>query len=63
MLQHMKYRPFHKNLPRSTAFVYWISVRFYETDCSISDFMLFCVHWKKYEIMKRALPESAHKQG
>ena len=27
------YRPFHKTLPRSSAFVNWISVRFYETDC------------------------------
>ena len=27
------YRPFHKNLPRSSAFVNWISARFYETDC------------------------------
>ena len=27
------YRPFHKTLPRSNAFAYWISVRFYETDC------------------------------
>ena len=25
-------RPFYKTLPRSSAFVYWISVRFYETD-------------------------------
>ena len=24
-------RPFHKTLPSSSAFVYWISVRFYET--------------------------------
>ena len=27
------YRPFHKTLPKSSAFVSWISVRFYETDC------------------------------
>ena len=27
------YRPFHKTLPRSRAFVNWISVRFYEMDC------------------------------
>ena len=26
-------RPFHKTLPRFNAFVYWISVRFYETGC------------------------------
>ena len=26
------YRPFHKTLPRVTAFIKWISVRFYETD-------------------------------
>ena len=29
-----KYRPFKKTLPRSSAFVNWISVRFYETGCS-----------------------------
>ena len=28
------YRPFNKTLPRSSAFVNWISVRFYETDLS-----------------------------
>ena len=28
------YRPFHKTLPRSSAFINWISVRFYETDCN-----------------------------
>ena len=28
------YRPFHKTLPRSSAFVNLISVRFYETDCT-----------------------------
>ena len=26
------YRPFYKTLPRSSALVNWISVRFYETD-------------------------------
>ena len=31
-----KYRPFHKTLPRSSAFLNWISVRFYETDCMSS---------------------------
>ena len=29
----LNYRPFHKTLPWSRPFVYWISVRFYETDC------------------------------
>ena len=29
-----RYRPFHKTLPRSSAFVNWIPVRFYETGCS-----------------------------
>ena len=29
------YRPFHKTIPRSRAFVNWISVRVYETDCSL----------------------------
>ena len=28
------YRPFHKTLPGSRSFINWISVRFYETDCS-----------------------------
>ena len=32
-----EYRPFHKTLPRSSAFVNWISVRFYETDCRFLD--------------------------
>ena len=27
------YSPFHKTLPRSNAFVNWISIRFYETGC------------------------------
>ena len=27
------YRPFHKTLPRSSSYVNWSSVRFYETDC------------------------------
>ena len=31
------YRPFHKTLPRSSAFVNWISVRFYETGCTCQD--------------------------
>ena len=26
--------PFHKTLPRTSAFINWISVRFYETDCT-----------------------------
>ena len=30
----LSYRPFHKTLPRSSAFVNWISVRFYETGCT-----------------------------
>ena len=29
-----KYRPFHKTLPRSGAFVEWIPVRFFEKDCT-----------------------------
>ena len=29
-----KYLTFHKTLPRSSAFENWISVRFYETDCT-----------------------------
>ena len=33
-LEPPQIRPFHKTLPRFTAFVYWISVRFYETDCT-----------------------------
>ena len=28
-----RYRPFHKTLPKSSAFINKISVRFYETDC------------------------------
>ena len=29
------YTPFHETIPKSSAFVSWISVRFYETDCII----------------------------
>ena len=36
------YRQFHKNFPRSSAFINWTSVRFYETDCT---WMIF---WIKY---------------
>ena len=36
MLQILWYRPFHKTLPRSSTFVNWISVRFYETDCKLN---------------------------
>ena len=35
------YRPFHKTLPRSCAFINWISVRYYETGCSKSCVQLF----------------------
>ena len=31
---NLTYRPFHKTLPRSSAFCNWISVRFYETGCT-----------------------------
>ena len=40
---HM-YRPFHKTLPRSIAFVNWISVRFYENGCRLT-MKIACV-WK-----------------
>ena len=30
---NLNYRPFHKTLPRSSAIVNCISVRFYEADC------------------------------
>ena len=29
----LRYRPFHKTLPRSGSFVNWILVRFYKTGC------------------------------
>ena len=29
----LKYQPFHKTLTRSSAFLNWISVKFYETGC------------------------------
>ena len=32
--EQLKYPPLHKTLQRTSAFVYWISVRFYKTDCS-----------------------------
>ena len=34
--KYLIYRPFHKTLPRTSVFVYWISVRFYETDCTLN---------------------------
>ena len=34
LTKQLYYRPFHKTLLRSSAFVIWISVRFYETGCS-----------------------------
>ena len=33
----LMYQPFHKTLQRFSAFVNWISVRFYETDCIRKD--------------------------
>ena len=39
------YRQFHKTLPRSSAFLNWISVRFYETDCIVIN--AFCVPWEE----------------
>ena len=43
----IKYRPFHKTLPSSSAFVNWISVRFYETDCSWKRSITFSyIIWK-----------------
>ena len=39
------YRPFHKTLPRSSVFVNWLSVRFYETDCILHIiFRYFLLH-------------------
>ena len=37
----LTYRPFLKTLPRSSAFVILISVRFYETDCTSNISKLF----------------------
>ena len=37
------YRPFHKTLPRSNASVNWMSVRFFETDCTNNMRMKFWV--------------------
>jgi len=33
IFESVLYRPFHKTLPRSSLFVNWISLRFYETYC------------------------------
>ena len=33
----LTYRPFDKTLPRFSAFLNWISVRFYESDCTYRD--------------------------
>ena len=45
---HFKYRPFHKTLPRSSAFVNWISVRFYETYIKSTKSILYS--YKKTDI-------------
>ena len=37
----IRYRPFHETIPRSSAFVNWNSVRFYETGC-IQNWCLNC---------------------
>ena len=42
----LRYRPFHKTLPRSNAYLKWMSVRFYETDC-ISQIKMFNLNLKK----------------
>ena len=33
------YRQFHSTFPRSSAFINWVSVRFYETDCTYEIFL------------------------
>ena len=44
--QVWSYRPFHKTLPRSSAFANWISVRFYETDCTWREkFKVNLIQW------------------
>ena len=40
----LSYRPFHKTLPRSSAFINWISVRFYGTGCTLRLFSFSQVH-------------------
>ena len=45
------YHPFHKTLPISSAFVNWISVRFYETDCSRKWFHLKIISAAKYTMI------------
>ena len=37
VLINLDCRQFHKTLPKSNAFINWISVRFYETVCSINN--------------------------
>ena len=39
----LQYRPFHKTLPKSRAFINRTSVRFYETDCIVNVFFLWCI--------------------
>ena len=36
LISYVRYRPFHKTLPRSSAFINRIQVRFYGTDCTWS---------------------------
>ena len=42
------YRPFHKALPRFSASLNRISVRFYETDCSSTPQFFFYLYYLKY---------------
>ena len=54
------YRPFQKTLPRSSAFVYWISVRFYETDCSKKNIYIVTSFPVSEETRLRELLSSIH---
>ena len=42
----LTYRPFHETLPRSSAFINWISIRFYETAC-----IYICILFSDYPLL------------
>ena len=45
------YSPFYKTLPRSCAFVNWISARFYEIDCTFNIIFSSCYNMFEHKIL------------
>ena len=51
------YRPFHKTLPRTSAFINWITVRFYETGCSLRYFF-FKISYRNKRVLVSCIASS-----